>query len=95
MAKQIQKSQQTQEQELEIPSELISKFDNDEQLVREFIAEGYSISELQSSTITHPTRYDPMVVLGDHTLGFWIDSPKEEKYMDNSRLYKNRTNRFF
>ena len=82
---------QTQQQETEqISPELITKFDGDKQLVTEFLEAGYTQQELLSSTITHPTKYDPIVTLGDHTLGFWIDSPKEEKWMDNSRQYKNR-----
>jgi hypothetical protein len=81
--------EQVQETE-QISPELITKFDGDKQLVEQFLDAGYTQEELQQSSIIHPTRYDPMVVLGDHTLGFWIDSPKEEKWMDNSRLYQDR-----
>ena len=93
MVKQIthqQRSETIQKQE-EIPAELISKFDNDEELVREFLSQGYSIDELKQSTISHPTRYDPMVSIGDKCIGFWIDSPQEQnKYRNSSRIYQNR-----
>ena len=68
--------QQQQQQELEqIPAELISKFDDDKQLVQEFLSQGYSIEELQQSTISHPTKLDPLVTLEDGTTvaGMWID----------------------
>ena len=81
----------TQQQETEqIPQELVEKFDNDKQLVQEFLSQGYSIDELKQSTITHPTRFDPMVSIGDKCIGFWIDSPKEMKWRDDSRTYQNR-----
>jgi hypothetical protein len=85
----------TQQQEQEhIPSEVIGKFDNDEQLVREFMKEGYTIEELKMSTVTHPTKYDPICILEDgRTAGMWLDGGK--KYLDNSRTYQNRRNRFF
>jgi hypothetical protein len=81
-------TQQSETIQEEIPVEVISKFDNDEQLVREFMAEGYSIQQLEQSVILHPTRFDPIVMLGDHTLGFWMDGGK--KYQENSRTYQNR-----
>ena len=87
---QTQVKQQTQEQEL-IPQELVEKFDNDKQLVQEFMEQGYTVKELQASTITHPTKYDPMVSIGDKCIGFWIDSPQEQnKYRNSSRTYQNR-----
>ncbi len=79
----------TQQQET-IPAELISKFDNDKELVQEFISEGYSIQQLEQSSILHPTRYDPLVVLDDVVLGMWLDGGK--KYQNNSRTYQNRFN---
>jgi hypothetical protein len=92
MVKQIQEQQQQEP----IPAELITKFDNDEQLVRQFLDQGYTISDLQSSTVTHPTKYDPIVTLeSGQVAGFWIDSPNEQKFVDNSRVYQNRTNKFF
>ncbi|MFI5407017.1 MAG: hypothetical protein ACHQ1D_10965 [Nitrososphaerales archaeon] len=96
MKTRLQQQEQVQEQQEQIPAELISKFDNDKQLVTEFLETGYTQEELLGSTITHPTRYDPIVTLDTgHVAGFYINNPNEEKYMDNSRLYKNRTNRFF
>jgi hypothetical protein len=87
--------EQVQEQE-QISEELVTKFDGDKQLVQEFLDQGYTVSELQNSTITRPTKYDPMVTLEDgRTAGFWIDKPLEGKYQDNSRLYQDRHNRFF
>jgi hypothetical protein len=83
----------TQQEQETIPAELISKFDNDKELVQEFISEGYSISELQASTVLHPTKFDPLVMIGDRTAGMWLDGGK--KYQENSRTYQNRTNRFF
>ena len=80
--------QKQQEQQEVIPEELISKFDNDEQLVREFMAEGYSIEQLSSSTILHATKFDPLVMIGDETIGMWLDGGK--KYMDNPRTYEDR-----
>lgn len=84
----------TQQQETQqIPEELVQKFDNDKELVQEFLNEGYSVQELQASIVTHPTRYDPIVMLGDRTLGFWMDGGK--KYQEDSRTYQDRRNRFF
>ena len=83
----------TQQEQETIPQELIQKFDGDQQLVQEFIKEGYSVEELQASTVTHPTKYDPIVMLGDRTLGFWMDGGK--KYQEDSRTYQDRRNRFF
>jgi hypothetical protein len=89
----IQQSETIQE---EIPAEVVNKFDNDEQLVLEFINAGYDILQLQNSTIVHATKYDPIVTLDTgHVAGFYINNPNEEKYMDNSRQYQNRHNRFF
>lgn len=84
---------QQQTQEL-IPPELVEKFDQDKELVQAFLDEGYTVKELQASTITHPTKYDPMVSIGDKCIGFWIDSPREgeHKYRNNSRTYQNRFN---
>ena len=81
-------TQQEQVQEEYIPSEVIGKFDNDEQLVREFMKEGYSISELKGSTILHATKYDPIVIVDNKTIGMWLDGGK--KYQNNSRTYQNR-----
>ena len=83
----IQQSETIQE---EIPVEVVRKFDNDEQLVREFMAEGYSIQQLEQSTILHPTRYDPIVLVDNKTIGMWLDGGK--KYQENSRTYQNRFN---
>ena len=83
----IQKTQQEQEQ---IPAELVEKFDGDKQLVQEFMAEGYSIEQLSSSTVLHPTKFDPIVMIGDKTIGMWLDGGK--KYQNNSRTYQNRFN---
>ncbi len=80
--------QQTQEQELEIPEEVISKFDGDKQLVQEFIKEGYSIDQLSSSTVLHATKFDPLVLIDGVTIGMWLDGGK--KYQNNSRTYQNR-----
>lgn len=66
----IQQSETIQE---EIPIEVIRKFDNDRQLVQEFLSQGYSIEELQQSTICHPTRLDPLVRLSTgHVAGMWL-----------------------
>jgi LPS O-antigen subunit length determinant protein (WzzB/FepE family) len=87
--------EQVQETE-QISEELVTKFDNDKQLVTEFLEAGYTQQELLGSEIIHATKYDPLVRLSTgHVAGFYINNPNEEKYMDNSRLYKNRTNRFF
>ncbi len=79
--------QKQQEQEV-IPAELITKFDNDKELVQQFLAEGHTIEELQGSTILHPTKFDPIVMIGDKTIGMWLDGGK--KYQNNSRTYQNR-----
>jgi len=88
---QTQVKQQTQEQEL-IPQELVEKFDNDKQLVQEFMEQGYTVKELQASTILHATKYDPLVILENgFTAGMWLDSPQEQnKYRNSSRTYQNR-----
>ena len=80
----------TQQQETEqIPEELVQKFDNDKELVQEFLNEGYSISELQNSQILHPTKFDPICILEDgRTIGMWLDGGK--KYQENSKTYQNR-----
>ena len=87
----ITKQHQEQQSEQEtIPQELIQKFNNDEQLVQEFLEQDYTMAELQGSTITHPTRYDPLCTLEDGTVaGMWIESTeKNHKY--NYRTYKTR-----
>lgn len=72
--------QKIQEQELEIPNELLMKFDDDEQLVREFLDQGYTQQELLSSTVTHPTRFDPVCTLEDgQQAGIWL-------YFDNNHM---------
>ena len=64
--------QQVQEQE-QIPEKLIAKFDNDKQLVQEFLGQGYSQEELLKSSILHPTKMDPLCTLenGQHA-GIWL-----------------------
>jgi len=90
MVKQIIQQSETIQKQEEIPTEVITKFDGDQELVQEFLSQGYSIDELKQSTITHPTRFDPMVSIGDKCIGFWIDSPQEQKWRDDSRTYQNR-----
>jgi len=81
--------QQEQQQET-IPQQLVQKFDGDRELVQEFIKEGYSIEQLSSSTILHPTKFDPICMLEDgRTIGMWLDGGK--KYQNNSRTYQNRS----
>jgi hypothetical protein len=83
--------QQEQQQETEqIPQELVEKFDNDKQLVQEFMEQGYSIEELQRTDIIHATKYDPIVMLDGNVLGFYISKPSEMKWRDDSRTYQNR-----
>lgn len=78
----------TQQEQETIPAELVEKFAGDKQLVEQFMAEGYSIQQLEQSTILHPTRFDPLVMIGDKTIGMWLDGGK--KYQENSRTYQNR-----
>jgi hypothetical protein len=67
MVKQIQESQE------QISPELLNKFDNDEELIRQFLDQGYSIGELSTATILHPTELDPVVIIkGGHVAGFWL-----------------------
>lgn len=83
----------TQQQEQEtIPQELVEKFAGDKQLVEQFLAEGHTIEQLQGSTILHPTKFDPIVIIGDRTAGMWLDGGK--KYHENSNKYEYRNNRF-
>jgi hypothetical protein len=86
----LQETQQQQQETEQIPQELIQKFDNDKQLVQEFMEQGYSIEELQGSEIIHPTKFDPIVMLDGNALGFWIDPPIKMRWKDNSRTYQNR-----
>lgn len=74
MNKNIQlQQQQNQEQQEIISPELIAKFDGDRQLVEKFIQNGYSVEQLEQSTITHPTATDPVVTLKDGKIaGFWL-----------------------
>lgn len=88
MSKQI--TQQNQEQQELISPELIQKFDGDKELVQQFMSEGYTTEQLTASTITHPTRYDPAVFLGDEYIGMWIDSPAEKKEHYSGLTYQNR-----
>jgi len=82
----IQESQQTQEI---IPKELIEKFSDDEELVRQFLSEGYSLEQLEQSTITHPTRYDPLCTLNNgHVAGMWIERT-EMRYQYDERRYRD------
>lgn len=72
MNKQNKLQQQEQEQEV-IPAELIQKFDGDRELVQKFMDNGYTVEQLQSSTITHPTLTDPVVTLANGKVaGFWL-----------------------
>lgn len=72
MNKQNKLQQQHTEQE-QIPAELIAKFDNDKELIERFLANGYTIEQLSSSTITHPTLTDPVVTLANGKVaGFWL-----------------------
>ena len=78
--------QKTQEQEM-IPQELIQKFDDDKQLVQEFLEAGYSVEELQGSIITHPTKFDPLCTLTNgHVAGMWIER-SEMNYQYDERTY--------
>ena len=76
---------QKQTQQETIPQELVEKFDNDEELVRQFINEGYTQQELLSSTVTHPTKFDPVCTLQDGITqaGIWL-------YSDNNHNTNNR-----
>lgn len=93
--KTIAPTQQIQEQQQEqISEELIQKFDGDKQLVQQFIDQGYSQEELLKSTVTHPTKFDPLCTLenGQHA-GFWLysnnshHSNKGVKYTDDTYTY--------
>jgi len=80
-----------QEQQELIPQELVEKYDNDKELVQQFIQEGYSITELQNASIVHATKYDPLVILeSGETIGFYIEPPNRAKYNNDSRTYNNR-----
>jgi hypothetical protein len=72
--KNTQQLQQQNQQEQEVISEeLVRKFDGDRQLVEKFVSNGYSVEQLEQSTITHPTLTDPVVTLKDGTVaGFWL-----------------------
>lgn len=62
-----------QEQQEQIPEELVQKFDGDRQLVEKFIGNGYTVEQLQNSTITHPTYTDPVCTLNTGKVaGFWL-----------------------
>lgn len=64
--------QQTQEQEV-ISPELVQKFDGDRQLVEKFLDNGYTVSQLEESIITHPTYTDPVCTLKTGKVaGFWL-----------------------
>lgn len=73
----LQQQEQNQETR-QIPQELVEKFDNDAQLVDEFLDQGYTVDELLSSTVTHPTKLDPVCTLQDgQQAGIWL-------YKDNN-----------
>ena len=70
----VQQTQKIQEQELEIPAEVISKFDGDKQLVQEVLSQGYSVEELLTSQIVHPTRMDPVCLVNGEPIAIWLYS---------------------
>lgn len=73
MNKQNKLQQQEQEQQQTIPAELVQKFDGDLELVEKFLKNGYTMEQLQNSTITHPTYSDPVCTLKDGKVaGFWL-----------------------
>lgn len=86
----IQQSETIQE---EIPAEVVRKFDGDKELVEQFLAEGNTIEELERSTVLHATKFDPLVIVDGNTIGMWLNGGK--KYIDNSKTYQNRSNKFF
>lgn len=79
----LQKQEQQQQETEQISPELISKFDDDKQLVQEFLNQGYSVEELQGSVITHPTKYDPVCLVNGESIGMWL-------YSDNNHNTNNR-----
>ena len=73
MNNKLEQQNQHQEQEEVITPELLVKFDGDKQLVERFLANGYTIQQLEQSQITHPTATDPVVTLKDGKVaGFWL-----------------------
>lgn len=65
--------EQVQEQEV-IPQELIQKFDNDKELVQQILEQGYSVEELLTSQIVHPTRMDPVCLVNGEPIAIWLYS---------------------
>lgn len=69
---QVQQFEHPQEQE-QIPEELVQKFDGDKELVQKFLQNGHTVEQLQQSTITHPTKTDPVCTLNNGKVaGFWL-----------------------
>lgn len=83
----MMKAEQKQEQ---VTEQLVHKFDDDKELVTEFVKQGYTPDELQKADITHPTKFDPIVELETgFVAGFWIED-KEDNHGYTSRTYKTR-----
>lgn len=72
-------TKQVQEQQEVIPQELTKKFDNDEELVKQILSQGYTIEELQNSSIIHPTRMDPVCLVNGEPIAIWL-------YSNNSHI---------
>jgi len=78
-------ARQQEQEQVEIPAEVVTKFDGDKELVEKFLENGYTVSELQGASVLHPTRNDPIAKLEDGTVaGMWIG----EELSRNSPSFK-------
>ena len=76
------KQEQVQEQEV-IPAEVIAKFDGDKQLVQEVLTQGYSVEELLTSQIVHPTKMDPVCLVNGEPIAIWLYSNNNHRSNSN------------
>jgi hypothetical protein len=60
-----------QQEQIQVSPELVKKFDNDRELVAELLHD-FTVEELEASTIVHPTKNDPVILLNGKVVGMWL-----------------------